>query len=750
MVCRQKGWQAIPFTEGQSMARKSGGMRGTIPPMMASAPEPTGEDALGAPASPALVEHVQIAVVKANQPLPAPSAQEQEQVARWMGWIEDALKLDRDEHTEWRKWRAYASGEALEKWTVTTNIVESTLNALLPHVYARNPEVDILPSEAVSEDSYHATKRWARTARVLVYALNERARLKIRLKRMVRSAFVVPIAWCKVAFQTDTENDPLIHNKLLDVQHNLRRISEILDDLKSDGATPITKAGASAPSVATTGAIPGATAMGAADVDGGSGSETDSSYDNMLEAQAELQQQMAALQANVEVQRNTGMVIDTGAAEDLIFPCELREIGPDYLDSPWIAQRIWYTEKQAETTLGLTDKDIAKARSYAAPSDERTVKHDSFGYDEYKRQTQGTHTKWVCCFEIWDKTSNTVFTIVDGIDQFVRPPFVPSPQTERFYPFFVLAFHPIDGRRYPISDVKMIYKLQDEYSRTRSNFAKHRERAVPSRIARGSQISESDANKLRQPDINELVVVEGQEGDQSTPLSNHVAILPYPQVDPGLYNVVPITFDLEQVIGLQDANRGAVQQPKTATEAEIMQNSLVTRITERQDVLEDMMYDMTKYVIEYTAQAYTQDDVIRFCGMGAVWPQMPLDQIYKHLNLEIRAGTTGRPMRQMEQQNWAIVSPQIQQTIVQIDQLQKIGNQPLADAMKALLKETLRRLDVRIDVDLFIPPPPQAAAVQQIPFATNPEQVPLIPYREPPLPEPIGTPTQPIPGASSI
>ncbi|MDE2468275.1 MAG: hypothetical protein KGL35_05915 [Bradyrhizobium sp.] len=298
--------------------------------------------------------------------------------------------------------------------------------------------------------------------------------------------------------------------------------------------------------------------------------------------------------------------------------------------------------------------------------------------------------------------------------------------------------------------MKMIYKLQDEYSRTRSNFAKHRERAVPARLARASQISESDAKKLRQPDINELVVVEGQEGDQATPLSNHVAILPYPQIDPGLYNVVPITFDLEQVIGLQDANRGAVQQPKTATEAEIMQNSLVTRITERQDVLEDMMYDMTKYIIEYTAQAYTQDDVVRFCGMGAVWPQMPLDQIYKHLNLEIRAGTSGRPMRQMEQQNWAIVSPQIQQTIVQIDQLQKTGNQPLADAMKALLKESLRRMDVRIDVDLFIPPAPAAAAVQQLPFATNPEQVPLVPYKEPPLPQPLGTPSQSIPGGAGI
>lgn len=713
----------------------------STPPIFGGADGPVGEYSLGAPASPAMVGHVTVAVVKANQPLPAPSAAEQEQVARWLSDIEDALKLDRHEHTEWRKWRAYASGEALEKWYVTTNIVESTLNALLPHVYARNPEIDIRPSQAVSEESYHATKRWARTAHVLLDALNERARLKIRLKRMVRSAFVVPIAWCKVAFQTDTQNDPLIHNKLLDTQHNLRRISEILDDLKEGGAG---KDAGTEPN-------PGATPVGAADVDSGRNSGDDTSYDNMLEAQQELQQQMAALQANVEVQRNTGMVIDTGAAEDLIFPCELREIAPDYLDSPWIAQRIWYTEKQAEVTLGLTDKDVAKAKTYAAPSDERTVEHDSYGYDAYKRASQNLATKWVCCYEIWDKTSNTVFTIVDGIDQFVRAPYVPNPQTERFYPFFVLAFHPVDGQRYPISDVKMIYKLQDEYSRTRSNFAKHRERAVPARIARGSQISESDAKKLRQPDINELVVVEGQEGDQATPLSNHVAVLPYPPVDPGLYNVVPITFDLEQVIGLQDANRGAVQQPKTATEAEIMQNSLVTRITERQDVLEDMMYDMSKYVLEYTAQAYTQDDVIKFAGMGAVWPQMPLDEIYKHLNLEIRPGTSGRPMRQMEQQNWAIVSPQIQQGIVQIDQLQKVGNQPLADAMKALLRETLRRLDVRIDPDVFFPPAPAPAAVQNIPFTTNPEGVsPLVPYKMPPLAEPIGTPAEPIPGGASI
>ena len=61
------------------MARKSGraqnaGSSGGIPPMMANAAAPTGEDALGAPASPAMVDHVTVAVVKANQPLAPASA----------------------------------------------------------------------------------------------------------------------------------------------------------------------------------------------------------------------------------------------------------------------------------------------------------------------------------------------------------------------------------------------------------------------------------------------------------------------------------------------------------------------------------------------------------------------------------------------------------------------------------------------------------------------------------------------------
>ena len=63
----------------------------------------------------------------------------------------------------------------------------------------------------------------------------------------------------------------------------------------------------------------------------------------------------------------------------------------------------------------------------------------------------------------------------------------------------------------------------------------------------------------------------------------------YPPIDPAVYDTSAVRVDWEMVTGLQDASRASVVKPKTATEANILQQSLSGRISEFRDQVEDFL-----------------------------------------------------------------------------------------------------------------------------------------------------------------
>jgi len=71
------------------------------------------------------------------------------------------------------------------------------------------------------------------------------------------------------------------------------------------------------------------------------------------------------------------------------------------------------------------------------------------------------------------------------------------------------------------------------------------------------------------------------------------------------------------------------------------------------------------------------------------------------VEIDIVAGSTGAPDKQQSQETWARALPVIQPLVTQIMQLaaQGIDYGPL----EALLRETLKRFDDRIDMDQFLP-----------------------------------------------
>lgn len=592
---------------------------------------------------------------------PEQSDEQKALAKQWSERLDRALKKQKDDKQveNFKELRAYVRGDVGddgEKGLVRTNIIHSNFAAIVPQVYAKNPEIAVSPSESAGDNEPWVPGFCKTMQSVLNRVFIKDANLKQRAKSAIRSAMTTGIGWAKVSWQKDVRTDPIIQNRINDTQDNIQRIRMLIEE-----------------------------------IDDGDESRCD------LEAkQAELDQQLIALQEQAEVSAFSGIAIDRVLTEDIFVLDDTLYDFDQYVQGEAIAHRVWMTEEKYKQQFG---KDCPeKATRYGT-----NKKQDS-------SKTSDDDTRLVAVFEIWNKTSNTIYTLCVGADEFSRDPYVPSPAGKRFYPFFALAFNPVDGRLAPLSDAELLKELQDEYNTTRTNFAEHRKENIPVRVYRkGGDLSERDVNALANRRANDWV---GIEGNPDKPLEQDIAILQNPSVDPATYDVSPILRDAEMVLGAGDASKGTINKAKTATEAEIMAQGLQSRVAERQDVVEDWIAEMANFAAELCLQELSPAQVQRIAGMDASWPQLNKEQIFDLVSIEIRAGSSGRPNKAKEREQWGQMLPQIQQAITQVMDLRKNGQNDMAETVMKLLEETLRRFDERIDIESFMPPKPKEGEQQ--------------------------------------
>ncbi len=590
------------------------------------------------------------------------SDQDKSHARKWGKILDKALKQRKEENVEkrYKELREYVRGDVGddgETGLVRTNIIHSNFAAILPQIYAKNPEIAVTPTEAAGNTVQWVPEFCKTLQTVLGRKFVKEGRLKKRAKSAIRSAMTTASGWAKVSWQKDVRTDPLIENRINDTQDNLQRINYLISEIE----------------------------------------ENDDSRCELEAKQAELNQQLMALQKQVEVSVVSGIVIDRPLTEDIFVIDETLYDFDQYDQSDAIAHRVWMTEEQYEETFG---KDVPKTSTkYGADKKESTSNSEE---DE--------KCTLVAVFEVWHKGSNTVYTLCAGADEWARDPYTPNTIGQRFYPFFALAFNPVDGEIEPISDAELLVELQDEYNTTRTNFAEHRKENLPVNVYRkSSDLSEDDIKAIANRKINEFI---GIGGDPNKPISNDIGSFPTNPIDPSNYDVQPILRDAEMVLGAGDAAKGVVNKAKTATEAEIMAQGLQSRVAERQDCVEDWISEMAQYAAELCLQEMTLEEVQRIAGQGAVWPQMDKKQIFDLVQIDIRAGSAGRPNKAKEREQWTQMLPQIQQSVTQIMQLRESGQNDMAEATMKLMEETLRRFDERIDIEQFFPKKEEGQAPQ--------------------------------------
>lgn len=584
-----------------------------------------------------------------------PDENERALVAKWEKRIGQALKDAESTHKEYERRRKRIRGVKSEtgiKNEDRTNLIFATIAAIMPMVYAKNPDISVAPSEAVSQDRYGAIKAFSDTLQiVLSRVFVQDAFLKKRAKAAVRSAMTTSLGWVKLTYQKDVRKDPLILNRMNDIQDNIQRLQALIarsDDPERAGSVEADK--------------------------------------------AELEQALKGLEGQVEKVISEGLVLDNVLSEDLLILDDTVRSFDGYEQSSALAHRVWYTEERFEATFGRKPEGA-------------TVFSSTKAGDTNADSTKG---KLYAVWEIWHHNDNQVLTLCRGMKGWVREPYQPEKLGAHWYPFFPLGFNVIDGQFQPMSDVELLEKLADEYNDTREQLFDHRKDSRPVRVLReGGSLTPEDVAKIQKRESGEIVTITGAGGK---PLRDDMEEFPAVTLNPAVYDTSPIRSDMDVVSGATDAARGTVAKAKTATEAEYLQQGLAGRTGERQDAIADWIADMARYAAEILLQEMTPQQVQRIAGDAATWPTLTKDDVLDLVQIQISASSMGRPNKMREQEQWTKLLPVLQNGIQQIVMMRAQGMPEVADSIVELLRETLRRFDERIDIDKLIPAAPAMGA----------------------------------------
>lgn len=648
---------------------------------------------------------------------------EEKVVTKLMKEYDDARSFDHGARKQYAIDRRYAAGTADRRWAVSTNLIGSFIDILVSFLYARNPDVSVRKAPQVDNRGTKTQDDFAKTMELVISSLWKRGRLKLSAREQVRSTLSVGPGWLKVIMVAGGPNIPEMQKDLGDLRDNLAKFEA--------SKTKLEKQWKKAP-MQSPDDLPEDDIMAMPQPDYSSCDMTPEEYDCEVERQNEL---VNSLNEKIEVQIRKSLAIDFLSAEDVQVSLDVRKLN-GYRDANWIANAIYVPQKELEEKFPrLQEAECKMAKAYYQRKD---TKVDPIGIDllavgagvaaeeaeQYTTSKTGSSMtadggnsdgiQFAKVIELWDKRTNHVKTMIEGVKRWAKEPYQPDYPTTRFFPFFLLTFYDVDGARHPQSLSDRLCKLQDEYATCRSAQRLTRERSIPGIMFNETQVGPEEANKLKSATHQELIGI--RLTDPQAPLANAFAEKPIAKPDMRLFDTEPILQDMEKIAGVQEALQSSQTAEKTATEAEIQQTGFASRTTADRDTLETELTDMAEYTAELALGALSLRDVQRIAGPAAFWPEnMDVEDLLTMVELDIVAGTTGKPKNVGDREAWGVVLPMIKETIVQIQEAMLAGNKPMADALIEVLRETMVRLGDDTDIERFIPQLPEQPIVPGMP-----------------------------------
>jgi hypothetical protein len=598
-----------------------------------------------------------------------------------------------------KKYRKYVRGEQNSDdggGLVRANLVHSHIKRSVNKTYARNPKFAIRPVENVNPSSYQKVRLFGKTAEIVLNRYFEDADLKRRGKACLRAAKTTGVGWVKVFYQTITQDDPVMKNRMKDAMDDLEQLQLLRE-------------------------------------------KADSKEDHMEKDRKilELEQFLSSLEQESEKIISEGLTIDVVDSERILLDLSTTKNFDDYVRTPFIAEEI------------LMTPDDAKRRWGEIPPGTKTWnvenKNVSMNDNPANGSSHSFKNEIIKIWEIWDRENRLVHYLPDGASEFIQEPLKPQVVGEQWFPYFPLGTNIVDGQFYPVSDVELLMELQDEHNSSRTRFAAHKDMSIPHWVGKREDISERDAKSIASAKAGEIVLVDAAAG---RPLRESIDVFSPPPIDPAVYGTEHTERDMERVAGGGEVTQPKSNRSRTLGEAQLLSQDVGVQTTADSDEVEDWFKRVAKHTLEVLLQVLTKDQVQKIAGVlavpkvdeetgvatgeleeGAVWPEeLSKGEIFNMLKIQIQVGSSGHPNVNNEMKLWTqFIMPKVTELIVSVADLREKKEDALADSLIMVAQETIRRMDERFDVDEFIPrqkdQQPDPAQQQQMQQAQEAQQL---------------------------
>lgn len=636
--------------------------------------------------------------IAANDP---EKARESADVKAWADKLKRARDYDEPAREQYAQDRKYARGDS--GCEVDANVVGTNIDILEAFFYAKDPDFSAVPTKAMQPPTVESMRdavklslgadgamldplvqpiveqqvaelrrkygkqlreirSFGRTIEIVGSRLWADAGLKRRARKMVRSALTIGIGVIKASWQERTAPSPETVQAIHDLQDNIQRLKSLQQDIE----------------------------------------DSNGDNDAML---AEYERQLAALQGQAEQVVARGFCVDVVQGEDFQIPEGFALA--DHCDAPWNAHRIFMRTEDAKAEFELDKDKLAQATKYTARKPEMVKRESALivktNADEADAFVMGggEGPSFVAIWEIWDRTTNHVLTMIEGMRCWAKPAWEP-PATTRFYPFFLLSTSEVDGQRHPQSLTSRSAKLVDEYNRIGSAEAEHRRRILPGVLFDKGALGPESAKDIAKAATGEYIGVQPTQPNR--PLSELFYPKAYPPIDPSVYDRSRIINELERIWGVQEALSGSIDTAKTATEAEIQQSGFNARTGARRDALDSLLSDLALYTAEISRRFLDTKDAVEMAGDHAFWPPYTgPDDLRRLLTITIRAGSSGKPNTSADRQAWGALLPMLQNAVLQVGQLRQASPTAIADSLEELIRITSERSGETLNMDDLIP-----------------------------------------------
>ena len=396
------------------------------------------------------------------------------------------------------------------------------------------------------------------------------------------------------------------------------------------------------------------------------------------------------------------LIFDFAPATSIIPDSRCRNL-KGFVGAHWIAEEFIYPLDYVNAMFETTISPGGDLKHYAG--DGKPIQKDGTG----DAKDDPTMKPMVCLWQVYDLDTKSTLVLVDGHKDFVMEPEALTPTTSSFWTIFPLTFNDIESTPgckaslFPPSDVQLMISPQKEWNRTRQALREQRKANAPKNMCPKGTLSAADKENIMNAVDNQVVELENIT--PNTDPSTVIKPLQVARIDPAVYDTKPLTEDTLLATGQQEANVGPAQPNVTATVGTIAEQSRMTVSASNVDDLDDCLSAVAKCGGEMLLREMSPEVVKQISGLGGVWPTQDRDTFLNQIELQIVASSSGRPNKAIEIANWEKLAGIILQA----------GGNP-----QAIIRESIKRLDDRLDPADFFPVPGMAPPTVSAPQGQGP------------------------------